>query len=100
MPTRYRGVGDRAKPWQSKVQLAGETYWLGVYRTREEAAIEEHKFKEGLVRITYEAHRLWKEEHLRCPHCGGGLFIGATGLDQCRTCDGLSRNGKVLERAS
>jgi hypothetical protein len=32
-----------------------------------------------------------------CPHCGStDIDPGATGLDMCRTCDGLSRDGLIL----
>lgn len=32
-----------------------------------------------------------------CPHCGSvDVSRGATGLDQCRQCDGLSRDGQTL----
>ena len=32
-----------------------------------------------------------------CPHCGaGGLETGATGLDLCQVCGGLSRDGRRL----
>ena len=34
-----------------------------------------------------------------CPHCGaGGLEKGATGLDLCDVCGGLSRDGRALRR--
>ncbi len=32
-----------------------------------------------------------------CPHCGStDMDRGATGLDRCNNCDGLSRDGQVL----
>lgn len=35
-----------------------------------------------------------------CPHCQStNVDRGATGLDQCRDCDGLSRDGKTLSEA-
>ena len=37
---------------------------------------------------------------LTCPHCGGRkIDRGATGLDLCETCGGLSRDGRTLAEA-
>lgn len=37
--------------------------------------------------------------HMTCPHCGAEpVERGATGLDVCTRCGGLSRDGKMLER--
>lgn len=36
---------------------------------------------------------------MTCPHCGDeGLEKGATGLDLCTKCGGLSRDGRALRR--
>lgn len=38
--------------------------------------------------------------HPHCPHCGGqDMDYGATGLNECNTCGGLSRGGKTLREA-
>lgn len=38
---------------------------------------------------------------MSCPHCGStNVDPGATGLDLCRDCGGLSRSGRALEPAT
>jgi ribosomal protein L37AE/L43A len=41
------------------------------------------------------------EDGERCPHCGAAnIDRGATGLDQCNICSGLSRAGRALDDVS
>jgi glycosyltransferase A (GT-A) superfamily protein (DUF2064 family) len=44
-------------------------------------------------------HRTSLVVGLACPHCEStNLDYGATGLDECNDCGGLSRDGEVLKR--
>lgn len=41
-----------------------------------------------------------KQKRPTCPHCQStDLDLGATGLDLCKACGGLSRGGKTLREA-
>lgn len=107
---RYQQI---ERPFVARVQLSRKVYWLGSYRTRAEAEEVENQFKQALRDIQAEAYAMWRDKYnfldavakvtskstepKPCPHCEStDMDRGATGLDQCNKCGGLSRDGVKL----
>lgn len=103
MPSRRptRGEQSGQYPWGARVRLRGTTRWLGWYPTWADANRAEEEFKAELRLCQAEAYRDWlakvnlaqyREEYPNCPHCGSyDMDRGATGLDLCNKCGGLTR---------
>lgn len=88
----------RDNPWVASVQLNNKVYWLGSYPSKTLAMIAEAHFKWAVRRCQDEAYAMWQRQFFpACPHCDSRqMDWGATGLNLCESCGGLSREGKAI----